>query len=346
MSPPPVPAWIILPDLIALCPFEGSINTHYPEAAHESSAWIDSFKMFKDRKREFFLQGGSELLCAHVFPYADYDKFRTCCDFINVLFTMDEISDDQDEKDAHKTGLVLLNALREPEWDDGTKLAKMCRELRNRLARDSGPICYRRLVQLCSDYINAVAVEAGLRARGVVLEVDAYVRLRRDNSAVRFSFGLFGSILGVDLPDEVYENPVFSRMNDAAIDMVCWANDLYSYNMEQAMGHTTNNIITVLMEHGHVDLQNAVDLVGGHWDELMNNFLANKKSLPSWGPELDLKVAAYIKGMEYWVVGNLHWSFRTVRYFGRAREEVQRTRIVHLAKRRFDLEGSEDKGLY
>ncbi|EMD34164.1 hypothetical protein CERSUDRAFT_107906 [Gelatoporia subvermispora B] len=325
-----------------MCPFEGSVSPHYPEAADMSSAWITSFNMFKDRKREFFLQMGSELLCAHVYWYADFERFRACCDFVNILFTLDEISDEQNEKDARKTGLVFLSALRDASFDDGSRLCKMSQDFRARLAKHSGPTCYRRFVGMCNDYIEAVAVEADLRERGVILDVEPYMLLRRENSAVRFCFGLFEYILGMDLPDEIYDHPVFRRMHLAAIDMVCWANDLYSYNMEQAMGHTTNNIMSVLMKHKQVDLQGASDIVGVHFKGLMDGFLADKERLPSWGPELDADVSRIVDCMEQWVVGNLDWSFETQRYFGRDHLEIQRTLVVKLSPKRFEDSSDEE----
>ena len=87
------PKSFVLPDLHAVTPFVGSFNPNYAEVAAESSQWINSHNVLSDRKRAFFLQGGSELLCAHAYPYADYERFRTTCDFVNLLFTVDEISD-------------------------------------------------------------------------------------------------------------------------------------------------------------------------------------------------------------------------------------------------------------
>ena len=48
--------------------------------------------------------------------------------------------------------------------------------------------------------------------------------LRRENSAVRFCFGMFGFTLGLDLPDEIFEHPIMMRLHLAAVDMVCWSN--------------------------------------------------------------------------------------------------------------------------
>jgi hypothetical protein len=117
-----------LPDLFAVCPLKGSTNPHYAAAARESSEWIDSYNLFTDRKRAYFIQGSNELLVSHTYPYAPYEQFRACCDFVNLLFVVDEVSDEQGGKDARSTGNVFLNVMQDPEWDDGSALASMTRE--------------------------------------------------------------------------------------------------------------------------------------------------------------------------------------------------------------------------
>lgn len=117
-----------LPDLLAVCPLKDATNPHYAQAAAESTAWVKSYNIFDGRKLAFLLQGSSELLVSHAYPYAPYEQFRTCCDFVNLLFVVDEVSDDQNGKDARRTGEVYLNVMRYPDWDDGSALAKMTRE--------------------------------------------------------------------------------------------------------------------------------------------------------------------------------------------------------------------------
>ena len=51
-----------------------------------------------------------------------------------------------------------------------------------------------------------------------------YEPLRRENSAIRLCFGLFEFALGIDLPNEVFEDSAFMDLYWAAADMVCWAN--------------------------------------------------------------------------------------------------------------------------
>ncbi|KAH9928682.1 isoprenoid synthase domain-containing protein [Fomitopsis serialis] len=330
------PRYFVLPDLCSLCPFEPSTNPHYASAAAASSAWINAYNVFTDRKRAAFIQGYNELLVSHTYPYADYEQFRTCCDFVNLLFVVDEVSDEQNGADARSTGEIFLNVMRDPTWDDGSALAKMTREFRDRLQQFAGPGCMRRFLKHCENYIDAVAKEAEYRERGVVLDVTSFETLRRENSAIRLCFGLFEFCFGVDLPDEVFDDPTFMALYWAAADMVCWSNDVYSYNMEQAKGIGGNNIVTVLMHDKGVDLQTASNLVGDRFKSDMARFVEAKRRLPSWDPAVDQTVRKYVKAMEHWIVGNLEWSFETQRYFGPLHAEIKKTRVVHVRPREED----------
>src|SRR4051794_41103484 len=51
-------------------------------------------------------------------------------------------------------------------------------------------------------------------------------------------------------------------------------------------------------------------------------------------------VEKYVKGLQHWIVGSLHWSFDTERYFGKNGLEVKTTRrVVLLPKREKPLSG-------
>lgn len=95
---------------------------------------------------------------------------------------------------------------------------------RARFIRLAGPKNVRRFANLCELYTHAVAREAELRERGEVLDVKSFISLRRANSAVLLCFSLVEYILGIDLEDEVYEDPIFLDAYLAACDHVCWAN--------------------------------------------------------------------------------------------------------------------------
>lgn len=108
---------------------------------------------------------------------------------------------------------------------------------------------------------------------------------------------------------------------------------MYSYNKEQAAGHSANNFITVIMAGKGIALQEAFDFAGEYFENQIKEFLEWKAKLPSWGPDVDDAVSRYVFGLECWVAGNLEWSLSTRRYFGELVEEVRRTRKVTLKQR-------------
>lgn len=93
-------------------------------------------------------------------------------------------------------------------------------------------------------------------------------------------------------------------------------------------------MIVVVMQQEGLDLQSAVDFVGDLCQKSIDRFVAERAMLPSWGPEIDRQVQIYADGLADWIVGSLHWSFESERYFAKAGLEVKRNRIVNLLPRR------------
>ena len=93
-------------------------------------------------------------------------------------------------------------------------------------------------------------------------------------------------------------------------------------------------MVVILMELRGFDLQTAVDFVGDLCRQTIDTFMENQQNVPSFGPRLDRDVALYMQGLQDWIVGSLHWSFMTERYFGKSGAEVKKNRIVRLLPRR------------
>jgi hypothetical protein len=146
------------------------------------------------------------------------------------------------------------------------------------------------------------------------------------------------------------EHPVIRSLGEAANDLVTWSNvcaifmicpveshdqwqDIFSYNVEQSKGDTHNMIPVVMNEEG-LDLQSAVEFVGDLCKQSIDRFNDDRMNLPSWGAKIDKDVGIYVNGLAHWIVGSLHWSFESERYFGKNGKEVKVTRVVDLLPRR------------
>ena len=98
------------------------------------------------------------------------------------------------------------------------------------------------------------------------------------------------------------------------------------------MGHTGNNVLTVLMKERGITLQEAADAVGQEFESLYRQFNVDRDTLRSYGPHEMKDVVVYLDALDRWVDGNLKWSFASQRYFGPAHWEVEKTLTVMLKK--------------
>lgn len=89
-------------------------------------------------------------------------------------------------------------------------------------------------------------------------------------------------------------------------------------------------MITVVMNERGLDLQSAVDFVGDMCKSAIDRFKTERANLLSWGPEIDRQVNTYVQGLADWIVGSLHWSFESTRYFGIDGHKIKKTRVVEL----------------
>ena len=105
--------------------------------------------------------------------------------------------------------------------------------------------------------------------------------------------------------------------------------DIFSYNVEQSRGDN-HNMITVIMNQQSLSLQEAIDSVSDLCKDTINAFEFTRRSLPSWGPDLDRQVQLYIDGLQNWIIGSLHWSFETRRYFGDQGQEIKKQLVMKL----------------
>jgi hypothetical protein len=209
----------------------------------------------------------------------------------------------------------------------------------------------QRFIETFDFFFQAVSQQAFDRAHGAIPDLESYIALRRDTSGCKPCWALIEYANNLDIPDEVMEHPIIRNLGEAANDLVTWSNvsvssivlqeifwfdfvqDIFSYNVEQSKGDTHNMIVVVMNEEG-IDLQSAVDFVGGLCKKSIDRFNEDRGNIPSWGAKIDRDVAVYVDGLADWIVGSLHWSFESERYFAKAGLYVKASRVVHLLPRR------------
>ncbi|EIW78546.1 terpenoid synthase [Coniophora puteana RWD-64-598 SS2] len=328
------PTKIIIPDLVSHCTFDLRISRNHKLAQKECKQWLFSGDQLSDAKRRAFHGLKAGKLTAMCYPEAGYPQLRVCCDFMNYLFHLDNLSDDMDIRGTQQVSDVVINSLYHPyTFYAPARLNRMTKDFYRRMLETAAPGACQRFVETFDFFFQAVHQQASDREAGAIPDLESYIALRRDTSGCKPCWALIEYAYNLDLPAEVMDHPVVRALGEAANDLVTWSNDIFSYNVEQSKGDTHNMIPVVMHSHG-LALQDAVDFVGQMCKASIDRFVADRARLPSWGPHVDAQMQVYVQGLADWIVGSLHWSFESERYFGKTGLQVKKERVVTLLPKR------------
>ncbi|KAG2141867.1 isoprenoid synthase domain-containing protein [Suillus clintonianus] len=330
------PAEFIIPDFFSDCGYPMRLNPHCYPVSHASAQWLCDEAHLVEPEITKYTSVRAGYFAAALYPNANAFHLKVCADVLNWSFKLDDWLeiDRFDVNDAWRVRDCCMSALRDPiNFQTERYSAKMCKSFFSRFKETGGPGCTERFIHTVDLWFISAAKEVDNRAKGHINDVKSYLKLRRGVSGCKPLFTLIEFVNGIDLPDEVVSHPVIMALEEAVNDFVSWSNDIFSYNIEQSH-HGTRNLVAVLMIEQGLDLQGAVDYCGRLCKISLQHFEENLAILPSWGEEVDKQVAIYVRGLQNWISGSLHWSFESARYFGKDAHIVKRERTVKLLPKR------------
>ncbi|KAL0957818.1 hypothetical protein HGRIS_000005 [Hohenbuehelia grisea] len=112
-----------------------------------------------------------------------------CCDFMNYLFHLDNLSDDMDASGTTATANAVLNALYNPAMHQNKRVSRMTKDYWQRLIRTGAPGTQQRFIEA-------------------------------------FDFFYANNL---DIPDEVMDHPIVRALGEATNDLVTWSNDAVDF---------------------------------------------------------------------------------------------------------------------
>ena len=92
------------------------------------------------------------------------------------------------------------------------------------------PPAMERFITDFNDYTKSIILEAEDRVAGHQRTVNDYLILRRDTCGAKPTFSFFG--LGLNIPDEVFDNPLMISLIENATDLIAITNvSLLNYTL-------------------------------------------------------------------------------------------------------------------
>ncbi|RAJ10465.1 hypothetical protein LX64_00067 [Chitinophaga skermanii] len=310
---------IQLPEIY--CPFPTKISRYAQEAEMHTTEWVRAFGLVNSEKAwAKFKRARFAALSARAFPTADKEEVFIAADFNTWLFMLD---DQNDEAKFGKTDFldmiihIITNILQGKPVStspEGESLAASFSDLIERMEPISTPGWRERFAQSMTDYLRACSWEGENRVAGRTPTVADYIAQRPYTGALYCDIELIEVLEKIYLPDSVRLHPDVQQLALSCNNVVCWANDLFSFAKESKHGDV-HNLVLALKHERNYSLEEAIAETAKMHDEEVQKFINLSLHLPNFGPALNIELERYITILRSWMRANLDWSFGdTARY--------------------------------
>ncbi|CAE6445706.1 unnamed protein product [Rhizoctonia solani] len=204
---------------------------------------------------------------------------------------------------------ITMNALRNPDaLTPELKIVATLQSFANRMRANGGSRAIQHFIEALDDYRRAIIKENVKMARNHVETIEEYIEARWDTSVVKQTFAMLEYAHCLDLPDEVFLNPIVAELATAGGEILAWTNDIYSFPAEDSNGQLHNFVYVVSICN-------------------MQSIMSMSESKHAW---MNNQVAQYVQGIEYVVQGCIEWYFITPRYLGANVRAAKETGVVKL----------------
>lgn len=303
------------------CPFPSMINPFAKEAEQHTADWVHHFELVRsDKARERFRRARFAMLSSRAFPAAGRFKLCIAAEFNTWLFLLDDKNDESrfGKRDflemVHSFVTMILQNNQVVAPEEGMPLANSFADLWKRLRKISSPAWQQRFEKSMIDYLDACLWEVDNRIRHEAPSVKDYIEKRPYTGALYADIELIEVLESIYLPDEVRLHETVQQLALACNNVVCWANDLFSFDKERRQGDV-HNLVVVLKEERELDLEEALEETARMHDAEVRRFISLSENLPSFGNEVNEELERYVGVLKAWMRANLDWSFQdTARY--------------------------------
>lgn len=313
-----------------------ALNPHVDAGVRHLDRWVvERGLVGRATARERFDRADFGWFAAVTYPTANEADLGLVADWFAWLFLLDDQLDDgllgRDPERAGRFLGTIFDVLNGDSADPaGPSIVTSLDDLWQRTLRSAGPTWRRRFVEHVVAGGMAACWEADNRVRGTVPNEPDYVQNRRHTGAIYVCMDLIEIVEHIDVPAQVYDREPFAWALEAACDVVCWTNDLYSLDKETSLGEY-HNLVTVVEHARGLHRAEAIGVVADLITERLVEYLAYEPAVRAECAGWTVEVEAYLAGMRSWMRGNLDWSARTRRYRDASRDKTNRADYLESA---------------
>jgi hypothetical protein len=259
-------------------------------------------------------------LIAAAYPKAPWDMLTLAHDWSCWGFYFDDFDDSSEA--AFQPGTLrhlfeqILTVLHDqPLQADAPLFLRMVADIWQRMHLHSSSEWRHRFIKTLADSLSAYQWEARNRAAHQIPTVAEYMEYRRKTGGWRTLVLLVDLTNGHTLSERDYINPALQELLDTANNVICWANDLFSFEKEQAVGEI-HNLVQVVQADRQCGLGEAIETIVGWHNQEVQRWQQLKYHLPRrrWDFVQAQHLQAYLQFSEHYMYANHVWSQVSGRY--------------------------------
>lgn len=301
------------------CPFPRRRNPYTDEMTRLCKRWLDRFSPSTDFSKKAINATMSEFT-AGFYPEASLDQLCLATDYLHWIFALDDLGDES-EAGQSPTELAKLFESFEPLLRGERTNAKAnttLRALDDIMQRFAGFATDTQLAAFADAnrvYFRAMMWESRNREKGCTPDEFDFQNHRPAAGAVPPFFELIFPINNVCLPDRVRFHPNVMSLVNLAGRVVCWINDVLSYEKEKLVGESHNLVIVLETKRG-LPTGDAFSEAIALSNREVNDFVTQAAILPTFG-EFESELRRYIATLESMMRITLDWTSESCRYHER-----------------------------
>jgi len=299
------------------CPFPLRLNRHVEAAHQHSQRWLE--RAFHDeRLTQKAARARMAWMVAGFYPDAGIAELSLAADYLCWAFALDDLGDETPigERPGQLSALFELfdgTFTGAPATADEPASVRALRDIVVRLRQIASAEQVEAFRTGNQAYFGGMLWEANNRAGKWVPHESSFLMLRPAAGAVPPFFALVEPLERFTLPAAVKAHPQVHELQRLAGGIVCWINDVLSYEKERKL-KDVHNLAIVYEVHRMLPpgaaLSQAVKLCNAEVD----GFLARAAVRPRFGDEDDAVLARYIDVLGSMIRITRDWTFSSARY--------------------------------
>lgn len=287
---------------------------HYETLQSYFSDWFLSFGTFDEGRANLFVKSDYPLLTTIAWPDAELTRARDILGLVAALTTRDDEVDD--ERDASRPQMIAaeLQSIRSGFVGTGTKWEPLYHSIWEGFAAHMPKRQFERFTKCVERFVEGcLEWERQQLSASALSDIEQYSASRHIAVGQPIDMVLVEYGLGIDLADEILQDPLVQQMQAAHVDYIWLMQDLLSYRKEVATDASSNIITSVAASNGG-DIQAAVDETHRIMRRRISDFNAACEVLAVSALGERQELWRYIEGLRDWTSGWVEWTVRSPRY--------------------------------